>query len=81
MKTETKANEDRRIENAILGAIEYFGGVKSDLARALGVSDGLIQHWINFRMPVSLKKAVQIQKVTRGKVKTKDLVRWMPGKL
>lgn len=76
-----KIAEKRRIKRALLDAIYCFDNTKAGFARAIGVSDSLVQHWINFRIPVSLKKACAIEKATRGAVKAKDLVEWMPGKL
>ncbi len=70
--------EKKRFKNALLDAFDYFGGTKIAFANAIGVSNGLVHHWFSGRSPVSLKKAFKIEKMTRGTVKAKDLVEWLP---
>ena len=74
-------SENTRVKNAILDAIDYFGGSKAELARAIGVSNPMIDHWVSFRSPVSIKRALKIEKITKGSVKAADLVEWLPDSI
>lgn len=70
--------EKKRFQNALLDAIYYFDGTKAGFARTIGVSRSLVYHWFSYRAPVSLKRAFKIQAMTKGFVKAKDLVEWVP---
>lgn len=76
-KKMTKA-EKRILKKSLLDAINYFDGTVIGLAKAMGVSRGLIHHWLNERVAVPLKRAFQIEKITYGTVKAKNLVKWFP---
>lgn len=70
--------EKKRFEKALCDAMDYFGGTKLGFAKAIGVSPGLVHHWFQHRASVSLKKAFKIEEATRGAIKAKDLVKWLP---
>lgn len=53
---------------------EYLkNNTKSELADTLGVSQGMISQWVNNTRPVSIKRCVDIENATNGKVTRKDL--------
>ena len=66
-------NIKQRIK-ALKKAIEYTGGTISSLARALEVSRPLVSTWNSGKRPISLKYAIEIEKITHGLVKAEDLL-------
>lgn len=50
--------------------IKYFGS-QTKTAAALGVEQGHLWYWINKGVPV--KRAIQIEKATRGQITRKEL--------
>jgi len=50
--------------------IEYFGN-KADIARAFDVTPQAVNAWFVRGVPV--KRAIQIERMTQGKVKREDL--------
>lgn len=59
----------------IQAAIDHFGGIPK-LAEALGVAVPTVYQWADTDkpLPISLERAIQIEKVTGGKVRAEDLV-------
>jgi len=52
--------------------IEFFG-TQVELARRLGVSQQAIHHWIG-RGHIPLRRAVQLEEVSGGKIRLKDIL-------
>jgi DNA-binding transcriptional regulator YdaS (Cro superfamily) len=46
---------------------------QGDLAKALGVSQGLVSQWLSGATSVTAERAVQIEQITGGKVKRQEL--------
>jgi DNA-binding transcriptional regulator YdaS (Cro superfamily) len=53
-------------------AIDIAGGVV-ELSKLLGVPHSSVSRWLNTDMPTPIKHAIKIEKLTKGKVKAKDL--------
>lgn len=51
--------------------IEYFGG-KSALARVMGVDKAAVSQWVRYGLPPA--RAIEIEKLTDGKIKAVDIV-------
>jgi DNA-binding transcriptional regulator YdaS (Cro superfamily) len=46
---------------------------QTELARALGVSQGLVGHWVHGRKRITAERAVQIERATGGQVTRAEL--------
>lgn len=46
---------------------------QSELARALGVTQGLVSHWVTGRVRITAERAIQIEEVTGGAVTRQEL--------
>lgn len=46
---------------------------QQQFADSLGVTQGMVQHWLAGRTPVSPSKAVRIEQITNGSVTRRDL--------
>lgn len=44
-----------------------------ELAKALGVSQGLVGHWVNGRRRITAERAIEIETATGGAVSRADL--------
>lgn len=55
-------------------AIDYFGGTNISLAKEIGVGETIVRFWRIGERPVSLQRAIMIEKVTKGHVKVSDLI-------
>lgn len=53
--------------------LEESGRSQSDLAIALGVTQGTVSHWINGRVQIPTDRARAIEQATEGKVTPRDL--------
>lgn len=60
--------------DALKDFISDYGGIKV-LAGELGVTPSMIYQWLAGRRPVSPRRAAQIQRLSRGKVRAQDLDR------
>ena len=66
--TVNKGPVNKHIEKAI----KLFGGA-TVLAKKLGISPSFVSEMLRFTKPLPLERALQIEKITDGKVKAKDL--------
>lgn len=64
--------EKEGTHEGILKAVEYFGS-SSILASKLNMTPPSISAWLHNRHNVPIRKAFQIEKITSGKVKARDL--------
>jgi DNA-binding transcriptional regulator YdaS (Cro superfamily) len=46
---------------------------QTSFAELMGVTQGLVHQWLSGRTRITAERAKQIEKVTRGKVKSRDL--------
>lgn len=53
--------------------LENGGHTQASFAERLGVTQGLIHQWLNGRTRITAERAKQIEKVTRGKIKSHEL--------
>lgn len=51
--------------------IEYFGS-KAKLAEALGVERAAVSHWLRYGLPA--QRAIEIERITRGWFRARDIV-------
>jgi len=51
--------------------IEHFGG-KARLAEALGVERAAVSHWLRYGLPA--RRAIQIERMTGGRFRARDIV-------
>jgi DNA-binding transcriptional regulator YdaS (Cro superfamily) len=53
--------------------LENTGQIQSDFAGILGVTQGVVSHWLTGRNRIPAETVIQIYKVTGGKVKPYDM--------
>ncbi len=58
--------------DAIKQAATLMGGQKK-LAQALGVTEGMVSHWLHGRNQVTLERAILIERLTGGAVRREQL--------
>ena len=61
------------MEKLTIEQVIAFFGTQSELGRLLGVSQQSIRHWIG-RGHIPLRRAVQIEEVSGGKIRLKDIL-------
>jgi len=59
-------------EEELRKVIKYFGS-QQKLAGLLRINRSLVNHWLNSRLKISLKYALQIEVITKGLVKAECL--------
>lgn len=59
--------------SAIDEALKFFGSQVA-LARAVGVSPQAVNQWITGRRPISVRLAIRIETLTKGKITCKQLL-------
>ena len=73
-----KANSGRKENTAMRKAILFFGGTVK-LSEHLGVNSSHISRWLYERRRIPVKHALQIEVLTKGKIKAMELrpdIKW-----
>lgn len=65
-------NQDKPQFQPVKDLISFFG-TQEKLAEALGVEQGTVTGWLNFRHGVSERNALKAERITNGQVKAVDL--------
>lgn len=67
-----KRNSGTKKNVAIEKAVLFFGGTVK-LSEALKVDNSNVSKWLYLKLPIPLKHAIKIEKLTKGEIKAKDL--------
>lgn len=67
-----RQNSGKKENIAMKKAILFFGGTTA-IARKLDVDHSTVSKWLYEKRPIPFKYAIQIEKLTKGEIKFKDL--------